>query len=317
MDHDSTPLNGNYELVYIAGYGRSGSTLLEKILDAHPDMFGVGELSYLPEEVLDPQSRCSCGATPGECIFWQPILASVLAQTGETWQDLYLLQRQAEASGIYKGRGVYAKPENWQERYARYLKVLYGNIARALPVARPIIVDSSKTSYTSIHKPGNLITMELAPIKIIHLVRDLRGVIWSMASRGLNRHHHKKVMGRAFMAEFRAISGWRFANRGADLLAERAGTNYQVLRYEDLVSEPQRYLTELGEFLGRDLGGVIDLLLSGKLVSSNHQVAGNRMKLNTAVTLKPDTVWPEKLFGWQRALARLLAGRYLRRYDYL
>ena len=40
-------------LVYIAGYGRSGSTLLDTVLSSHPQLEGVGEIKYLFREVLD------------------------------------------------------------------------------------------------------------------------------------------------------------------------------------------------------------------------------------------------------------------------
>lgn len=39
-------------VVYIAGYGRSGSTLLERILATHPAICGLGELAYLADAQL-------------------------------------------------------------------------------------------------------------------------------------------------------------------------------------------------------------------------------------------------------------------------
>jgi hypothetical protein len=42
-------------IIYIAGYGRSGSTLLERILGSHERFFGLGELaSFL--DLLDSET---------------------------------------------------------------------------------------------------------------------------------------------------------------------------------------------------------------------------------------------------------------------
>ena len=33
------------KIIYVAGYGRSGSTLLDMMLASHPAVFGAGEMS--------------------------------------------------------------------------------------------------------------------------------------------------------------------------------------------------------------------------------------------------------------------------------
>ena len=57
------------KLVYVGGHGRSGSTLLDVLLDASPQLLGVGELHHLPRLLADDQS-CSCGTALGRCPFW-------------------------------------------------------------------------------------------------------------------------------------------------------------------------------------------------------------------------------------------------------
>ncbi|WP_375175142.1 sulfotransferase [Pseudooceanicola sp.] len=70
-------------LIYILGSGRSGSTVLERVLNSSPRVVALGEvhaLWRLPVERL----RCACGAAVPECGFWQ----AVLAGAGITRQDL-------------------------------------------------------------------------------------------------------------------------------------------------------------------------------------------------------------------------------------
>lgn len=61
------------KIIYIIGSGRSGSTLLERVLNSNPDVCGVGELHAmwrLPWQTL----RCSCGDFLPDCSFWTDVL---------------------------------------------------------------------------------------------------------------------------------------------------------------------------------------------------------------------------------------------------
>ena len=49
------------KIIYIAGYGRSGSTLLARILGSHENIFTVGELINFLNLVNIDDSICSCG----------------------------------------------------------------------------------------------------------------------------------------------------------------------------------------------------------------------------------------------------------------
>ena len=64
---------------YIAGSGRSGSTLLDTALGSHPNILSVGEIGRLPASLLDGAKlsmpdRCACGASLDACALWGPIL---------------------------------------------------------------------------------------------------------------------------------------------------------------------------------------------------------------------------------------------------
>lgn len=54
-------------LLFVLGLGRSGSTLLGRLLDNHPRVAGVGELLRLDRVVDNPDSKCSCGVRAMDC----------------------------------------------------------------------------------------------------------------------------------------------------------------------------------------------------------------------------------------------------------
>jgi hypothetical protein len=60
-------------IIYLLGSGRSGSTLLERVLNSSPEAFAVGELHSLWRDEPD-ETFCSCGALLARCAFWSEVL---------------------------------------------------------------------------------------------------------------------------------------------------------------------------------------------------------------------------------------------------
>ena len=57
-------------VIYIAGSGRSGSTLLERVLGGMPGAVNVGELIDLFRRTAPRGERCGCGLAFADCPFW-------------------------------------------------------------------------------------------------------------------------------------------------------------------------------------------------------------------------------------------------------
>ena len=58
---------------YILSAGRSGSTLLSRMLGAHPETFAVGEISHLPKNIA-LNTTCMCGSPVRECPVWNSVV---------------------------------------------------------------------------------------------------------------------------------------------------------------------------------------------------------------------------------------------------
>ena len=63
------------KLVYIAGYPRSGSTLLLRLLGAAPGYFAIGELHEVWLRSFIEDQLCGCGRSFSECDFWEQVVA--------------------------------------------------------------------------------------------------------------------------------------------------------------------------------------------------------------------------------------------------
>ena len=62
-------------VLYIAGWGRSGSTIMVNILGQLPGFAHVGEISNVWTRGVLENNPCGCGTPFGECATWSSIFA--------------------------------------------------------------------------------------------------------------------------------------------------------------------------------------------------------------------------------------------------
>lgn len=286
-------------VVYIAGYGRSGSTLLDALLGSHEAIVGGGELVNLFSRAASG-GACACGERVAECPFWSKVLDRVRSDLPElSWEDADAITRHRDGvSTLRRSGGTRIYAPLWRSVFAAISEI--GN-------AR-VIVDSSKTSHDAYRRPVALASAGLT-VSVVHLVRDPRAIVWARL-----RWSRPLVGGRAGSlgpdippaTAVRTVSGWMAANRAvrdADIL----------LRYEDLVAEPREVLRKLQPVVGEDLGPVIDHLDAP--VDPGHGIGGSRWRSSGPVHISPDLAWKTELPSWARSVAALAAS-LARRYGY-
>ncbi len=272
------------QLIYIAGYGRSGSTLLDALLGNHPRIFGAGELSWLFSRNLD-DSPCCCGAPLVECPFWRAVLA-------EVFDALPDLDCRAAAEITRQAESLPTRRRDLAT-YAALWKTTLRAIARLS--GRPLIVDSSKSSRLAHHRMSLLRQQADVPLKVVHLVRDPRAVMWSTC-RGSNRRLQRGDARPLWGGTLRTLLSWTCANVAVEWTQGRSDADdYMRLRYEDLVQSPQSSLGLLEHFLGIDAGQLTDVLSGGDSLQPGHGVGGNRMRHSGPIVLRFDDQWRTKL----------------------
>jgi hypothetical protein len=140
---------GLKRLVYIGGYGRSGSTLLEYLLTASPEVVACGEVSAaLHERTKNKKRNCTCGKPVSDCPVWREASCRL---DGWTHRDLTLaLLEQVESKNA-------------------------------------VMLDSSKTAWGSATAPFGFRRTLGRHFHLVHLVRDPRAVCWSTVRRAERR----------------------------------------------------------------------------------------------------------------------------------
>ena len=276
-------------LLYILSNGRSGSTLLDLLLHAQPQIWSVGEAQILPWELRAERAPCGCGAELRACPFWSPILPRIPLAGAvppiEHFREAHgrgRVLRWEHLNDLLRGR-VGARRADAAREYGahnrRYLEAVKdaAEELRGHPVEW--LVDASKDPYRLLW----LESSGLFDVRVVHLVKDPRAFVHSMTRADQKRGRRS----------LRFAARWVVENALFRRLCERgfAADRKLRLRYEDLTRAPERTLETLGAWLGTRLDARFG---DGFRAVENHCVAGNRMRWR-ADGIRFDESWRESL----------------------
>lgn len=314
MARNLTSATAPRKVIYVTGYGRSGSTLLDIALGSHPRIFGAGELTALARHVWENGEYCACGAQVRNCGFWQQVVAGWTVGAVDQEQTLRgIANRQRRLEGLMSWRRLASKRFTpWLTGHLEQLGRLFDGIAAQFGVDDPIIVDSSKL-------PGRGFVLAATPgiqLYVVHLVRDARGVAWSLSKphsrsieQGVQRDLHPKP------AAYVALR-WSVVNLAAELLRARAGKGQSMrIRYEDFVADPAAALQDIAEMCGAEWNEAADAAARSPL-NPAHQVAGSRHRTSRDLQIRADEEWRSQMPENKSRLVTVLAAPLLRRYGY-
>jgi Sulfotransferase family len=247
------------KLVYIGGYGHSGSTLLEYLMAGSPAVLACGEVvSSIRERSSDRKEKiCSCGRGAEAC----PVWSFYHARDGRPLRHAELLQAFVDRSD-----GHYAA-----------------------------IVDSSKTAWGSFGAPFRLRRSFGSDFVLVHLVRQPAAVSWSVLRKKIRRakregreplHYTLRCGG--------TVAAWSLANMACELFGLLHPNQYCRLRYEDMVCDPEESLRALFDKMGP---GVRWSFTEPSLRDNRHQLYGNSVKHHqlAIADVKEDLEWQTEM----------------------
>ena len=296
-------------LIYIGGYGRSGSTLLDIILSNNEKIIGLGEIVAVPLN-KNESVCCSCGKELFKCEFFSRIFSKNKSVNAIVHKEMVSSCRKMEHRNNIIKNFLFKRKNTLIEDYSKINNLLFGAIYK---FKSPIyILDSSKNAPSASLRPITLKKYCGCNIKLIHLVRDCRGVIWSIM-KGSNKTIKSSENKKFLFPTIRAIFGWISANIITQLASFFIGKqNYLRIYYEDIENNPDILFKKIGEFLNLDLSPLIKKCLNSEAFLVAHKIGGNRMNNNEKITIQIDNEWERKLpfkshllfwiFAWPLAL---------------
>jgi hypothetical protein len=267
-----------------------------------PGFVNVGELIDLFRREASRAERCGCGRPFAECPFW----AGVGERAFGGWADARLadvhpLQRRVAQQRYLPrlvvmplaGRRFRADVASYGASYASVYRAI------ATEAGAACVVDASKwpVQALALYRGG-------IDVRVIHLVRDVRGVAHSLTKR----------------AKRPAATAARWVSyQGQAGLLRRCGLPFTLVRYEDFVSQPRRTvetaLAELGlSYRPADLEHVG----AGHVtLGPSHGIHGNPSRFGSGeITLRTDEAWRERMSRHNRILVTAIGLPLLLRYGW-
>ena len=304
------------KVLYIVGVGRSGSTLLERVLGAVPGWVNAGELNAVFSRVATQDQRCGCGEPFSRCPFWLAVGDRAYGGWRDVTERMARLQprvvRQRFVPGMATGvaRSTYLRElDEYLDTYQR----LYAAIAAVS--GSDTVVDASKSTAQLFA----LRRIEGLDLRVANLVRDSRGVASSWSKAGIRKpqSQHGEAMGT--YAPHRLALLWATLQLECAFLGTTAPHAARV-RYEDLVAHPRPTLEHLLEELGlavtdRTLDHVGERSVHLDL---SHGVAGSRTRFTAGrIDLRLDDEWRSTLPAGARRLVTAVTLPQLVGYGYV
>ncbi len=303
------------KVLLIASCDRSGSTVVGNILGSGTNFFHGGEIHHVWGRGLIGNWSCGCGKPFRECAFWTGVMEDAFGGADRVdAQSLAYLRMTAYS----KSNRLLAFSAEGRQRLkatlGQYLENL-DKLCRAIQSSSGarVIVDSSKTA---VH--GWLLTMLPAiDLYLLHLVRDARGVAYSLGKKKLHLGApEQRQMARH--GTWKSSRMWLRDNLGIESLSSSLAGRSLKVRYEDFVTGPRDVLRSVCELVGEDASQLPPVVDSRVEIQASHTVSGNPMRLETGtLEIRPDDEWRTKMKFHQRAVVTALTWPVLRQYGYL
>jgi hypothetical protein len=298
-------------VVYLAGSGHTGSTLLSILLSEHPGIASVGEIAIKPKilkKTGGERYRCSCGQLIASCGFWREVFQRLNAQGFPfgpgCWPNDYRSANPVVHRLLTKDSS-YAAVRALQQWSARHLPIYSTRVARTdrvnvafvravLDVKRAsVFLDTTKSVSRLLH----LLRIPEIDIKVVALVRDVRGLAASAKRRGYSIRH--------------AAEHWKRDQLVIQEVTDAYGRPRLLVRYEDLCRCPAETLSSLWNFCDVE---PIPFVATPRPVE--HHVLGNSMRLAARGDIRLDERWRTELDEREATQALRIAGDLHRQLGY-
>ena len=281
----------NIPVFFIVGRARSGTTLLQTMLDAHPSVIVPGEsciLMYLKNKYYRQRDWSNQQV--------DLFLSDVLKE-----KKLYRFWK-LDINGIKEQ--IYAIPET-ARNFTLLCKLIYVNYPSLFGHTKVKIIGDKNPIYTLFIED----LIELFPdAKFIHIIRDFRDNIVS------NREAFS-LKNCAALAH-----AWKYHNAKVENAKLNYPERFIMLRYEDLAADPANQMQKICRFL--NITYTPDILHYHEAISKTEYSENSHLKkihgnlLNPVNTNKVDS-WKKKLSLTDIALAEYIAGEDAMTYGYL
>lgn len=281
--------NSKVKVLYIAGFERSGSTIVNRVLGQINGFVAWGELRDIWQHGIIENRPCTCGTDFAGCPAWQKVFDKAFKGADEIdTTEIIKLQKRSRLMVLphYFGllKNSFLKRKVGQ--YLTHLEKLYNAIQAT--TGSKVIVDSTKASWYG-YVLGLLPSIDLC---VVHVVRNPKGVCYS-----LEQHKSKGELTSQWYNPLHASLSWNLKNYAVELLLNSPQKRYLRISYEDFIQNPQMAVEKILNLLDEKVTELPFVDKSTVKMSTDHIVTGSpSSRSNTGmVNLRLDERWKKNM----------------------
>lgn len=302
------------DVIYLAGVSYCGSTLMSFVVNSHPQILSIGEMG--PADTFEKEDyECSCGEKLRRCPFVLAVKDVMERRYGvhfdtarwrlrHKYSDnrfLNSLMLGGLRSPLLRSTRDAVRPfiPNFRARMNNFALRNEAFIRASLDVSgKQIFFDATKV-YPRIPFLQGIKGINL---KVLHLVRDPRGYVYSVRKKSENKSPQI------------ASQDWVRENSNIERHLGNMPSNWWIrIRYEVFCTELKKTLELLMNFIGLE-----SFSFSGNYYETLHHIIGNRMRLSSdpRKSIVLDEYWKNALSSNDLRIISQIAGPLARKYGY-
>ena len=303
--NQQSTMESTVKIIYIAGSGRSGTTIMDRVLGTLDGVTSLNQIYPFGE----PERRyCSCGDNVGECPFWTEVMQNSAMLPSDTGRLIELREKVDHTKYLpllFTKAGRKLLNGNLQE-YLDRLRDLYSAIAVASE--GDILVDSSKVASRALI----LSMISEFEVYVVHMVRDARGVLFSWQKKKERKGGYLTGPGMG-----KTLRYWITDNIGAEMLSVQ--TPYTRVRYEDFAECPRKVVAQIQDAIPPISTKSLQFIDERSInLGTVHSISGNPDRFHKGeTTIRVDDQWKESLEPMKKMTTQWIVYPLLRRYDYV
>ncbi|MEO6819285.1 MAG: hypothetical protein ABI266_06010 [Ginsengibacter sp.] len=259
------------KIIYIAGDGRSGSTILDSVLGNIEGSISVGECARFWKRFQEKDTLCGCGDKIEACLLWSKV-DEVLKSNFVNYDitDVISKVNYIRQFNNYKNIPSIVSNTEWKE-FCEIIILFYRTIAKV--AGKEIIIDSSKYPNWIYF----LSELNFCEIKIIHLERNLQSVANSWKKIVYLPEYYDKQVLMPIKSNYVILKSWIKVKYLSSKL--KKNSDYLFINYEDFCHNTPLYLKKLESFLG--------IIFKLELIMPfNHSIGGNPVRSSHSKIIK-------------------------------
>ncbi|MEO1299650.1 MAG: sulfotransferase [Cyanobacteria bacterium J06636_16] len=297
------------KVLYIAGFERSGSTLVNRVFGQIDSFVAWGELRDIWGHGVSENRSCTCGTTFHNCEVWQKVLDYGFGGINNLNASrlIELLQKSRKYIAIEHVSPVPIKTPSEVYQYLDNLLKLYRAI-QSVTGCR-VIVDSTKASWYG----AALKRISDIDIYTLHITRDPRGVCHS-----LKRRKQQGEPECQWYNPLHASLAWMLKNSAVESFLSKPKQKYMRMKFEDFVLSPKESVQSVLDMMDEVCPNLPFVEKDAVQMKTDHIFTGSPSSRSDVgnVQLKLDERWKENMNLRDKNTIAVITAPLRRKYQY-